>query len=114
MLYRVVIGLYGLINVAGGIIGMATAGSLWSLIVGGLSGLFLIYLAWAAETKPGFAMRTAGIVTFLLMAFWVFRYTTLMRAGEKTMMAMGNLGLAVVVLAILAGGHMLATKKHSS
>lgn len=114
MLYRVVIGLYGLINVAGGIIGLIVGRSPWSLIIGGLVGLFLIYLAWAAETKPAFAMRSAGMVTFLLMAFWVFRYTSLMRTGEKTMMAMGNLGLSIVVLAILAGGHMLASKKHNA
>lgn len=114
MLYRIVIGLYGLINIAGGIIGFATANSIMSLIVGGLSGLFLVYLAWAAETKPAFALRTAGIVTFVLLAFWVYRFESLRQAGDKTMMAMMNLGLAVGVLAILVGGHLAAQKKNAA
>jgi Transmembrane proteins 14C len=116
VLYRVVIALYGLINIAGGVFAflLPSARSVWSLVVGGAAGLLLLYFAAVADKKPGMAFRSAAGVAFLLACFWVFRITQVVSAGKSVRMPAGNLVLAILVVVILGGGHMLAIKKRGS
>ena len=53
-----------LVNILGGLMAFLAPAirSEKSLIVGGASGLILLYFAWVAETKPGFAFRGAAFV----------------------------------------------------
>ncbi len=114
MLYRATVLVYGVINILGGVIGMVMAKSPMSLIVGGLTGLTLIGLGVLAKTKPGPAFRVAGLVTLGLAGFWVFRFTEVTAAGKSPMMPVMNLALAVIVMAILAAGHLSKTRTQAS
>lgn len=113
MWLRAVLFVYGAINVAGGVIGLVASGSIWSLVAGVVSGLLLIGCALLAKTKPAMAYRTAGLVTFALAAFWLYRITEVLGQGKSPMMAVGNLGLAVVVFTILGGAHFAAVRRRT-
>jgi uncharacterized membrane protein (UPF0136 family) len=60
-------GLYGLVALTGGIIGFVKAGSLASLIAGGLSGLVLIACSLLVPRKPGVALTVALVVSLALV-----------------------------------------------
>ncbi|MBS1723874.1 MAG: hypothetical protein JSS66_13080 [Armatimonadetes bacterium] len=113
MLYRWLIGIYGVINILGGVMAfvMPNVKSIWSLVVGGTAGALLLVFAAIAGSKPGFAFRAAAALALALAAFWVYRITEVTAQGKSPMMAVGNLALAVVVFATLGLGHMLAKKK---
>lgn len=108
-LRNVVIG-YGLINIAGGVMGLVMGKSVMSLVVGGIAGLVLIGLALATRTQPAFAWRTLGLVTLGLLGFWIYRFNEVSQAGKSTTMPMMNIALAALVMALLAYGHFSKTK----
>jgi uncharacterized membrane protein (UPF0136 family) len=60
-------GLYGLVALVGGIMGFVKAGSLASLIAGGLSGLVLIACSLLVPRKPGVALTVALVVSLALV-----------------------------------------------
>lgn len=60
-------GLYGLIALTGGVIGFVKAGSLASLIAGGISGLILIACAVFVPRKPKAALIVALVVSLALL-----------------------------------------------
>jgi uncharacterized membrane protein (UPF0136 family) len=60
-------GLYGLVALTGGIIGFVKAGSLASLIAGGISGLLLIACAVFVPRKPKPALIVALVVSLGLV-----------------------------------------------
>lgn len=89
------------------------AGSVWSLVIGGGAGLALLILMAIAGSRPAFAWRAAGLLVLGLAGFWVYRITEL-RAAEKSIgMAAGNLLLALVVFAMMLGGHLAAVRKRA-
>lgn len=111
---RVVLGLYGLINVGGGIAGFATAGSTMSLVAGVGAGIAILVLTALTFSFPAMAYRSLGGVCLLLAAFWAYRITVLQGEGKSPGMALGNLGLALVVLGCLAFAHFAAQKKRAA
>jgi uncharacterized membrane protein (UPF0136 family) len=60
-------GLYGLVALIGGVIGFVKAGSLASLIAGGISGLVLIACSLLVPRKPGAALTVALVVSLALV-----------------------------------------------
>jgi len=111
--YRILIAAYGLINIAGGIIGFVAAQSTGSLTVGIATGFMLLYCAFIAGTKPGLAYRLAAAVAAGLVAFWCYRIYEVTQQGKSPMMAVMNLALGAVVFLVLGAGHMLAMRKRS-
>lgn len=116
MPYRIIIALYGLINIAGGLMAFLSPNirSVGSLIAGCGSGVLLLVFSFMAKTKPGIAFRGAAGLSLILALFWMFRITQVTSQGKSITMPMGNLVLAVVVFATLGAGHMLAMKKDKS
>lgn len=113
MLYRIVVGVYGLINIAGGLMAylMPSVKSIWSLAVGGTCGLLFIWFSFVSKKNPGFAFRASAALCAALMCFWIFRITEVNSQGKSLMMPIMNLVLAFGVLATLGLGHMIAMKK---
>jgi uncharacterized membrane protein (UPF0136 family) len=60
-------GLYGLVALIGGVIGFVSAGSLASLIAGGLSGLVLMASGWFASRGSRVALIVALVVSLALV-----------------------------------------------
>ena len=114
--YRVLVVLYGLINIAGGLMAylMPKVQSVASLVVGGTAGILLITCGIVAKNNPGAGLRMAGVISLLLGGFWVYRINEVIGQGKSPMMAVGNLVLALVVLGTLGFGHMAASKKRST
>ena len=62
----IVVGLFGLFSLAGGLIGYFKAGSMASLIAGGVSGLILLLSAFGISKDNQVAVYAAGFVALLL------------------------------------------------
>ncbi|MCW5936093.1 MAG: TMEM14 family protein [Fimbriimonadaceae bacterium] len=111
MLYRAVILIYGVILIAGGVMGYAMAGSMASLLTGGISGLLMLGLGIVSKEKPGFGMRGAAGLSLLLLIFWIYRTIQLSGEGKSVMISGMNIALAAAVIAILGYGHMSAMRR---
>ena len=97
---------YGVISLAGGLIGYLKAGSRASLIAGGLSGLLLIASALVALNRPLLGLTLASLISLALVAR--FAKAGAAKSGSspkrKTPLApvMIGGGLVVVLASILA------------
>lgn len=111
---RTVVLIYGIINILGGIIGFVAGKSEMSLVAGGVSGLILVWCYMIAPTRPAMAFRLAGLISLLLMGFWIYRINEVMAQQKSTAMPAGNLFLAVAVLGFLAYSHFKAQKRHQA
>ena len=100
---------------------MVMAGSIWSLIVGCIAGLLILWLTSQAQQKPAMAYRALGGICLALVGFWLYRISEV-EAGNKLllaahepvkslMMPRGNLLLAVLVFLCLGAGHMMKTRQ---
>lgn len=103
-LHRIAVALtaaYGLIALIGGLIGYLMAGSLASLIAGGVSGLLLISSALVARQRPAAGFIAALILSFLLVARFINAAITAgSLAPVAAVMILG--GVAVLAAAALA------------
>ena len=110
---QIVIVLYGLINIGGGIMGYMKAQSMMSLIVGVSFGVAAVAAGLIALRKPAIGYRLAGVLSLVLLGFWVYRIIVLMQTQQKTTMAIMNLALSAVVFVLLGASHFAAQKKKS-
>lgn len=106
--------IYGIINILGGIMGFVMGKSVMSLVAGGASGLVLIWCYMIAPTRPSTAFRLAGIITLILMGFWIYRINEVMAQEKSVTMPAGNLFLAILVLGMLGYAHFSARKNRIS
>jgi uncharacterized membrane protein (UPF0136 family) len=97
---RIVTAIYGLVALVGGTIGFIKAGSVASLVAGGLSGLILIGAAALAGNKPKPGLIVALVTSLLLVGRFG---SAAARAGVSPValvMIIG--GVAVVVVSAMA------------
>lgn len=111
---RVLVIVYGVINILGGLMGFLASQSVASLVVGILSGLLLIGAGAIAGSKPGLGYRAAGILTLILVAFWIYRIGVVVGQDKSPTMAVMNLALAAAVFLALGLSHLMATRKRRS
>jgi len=97
--------LYAVLILVGGIMGHAKAGSTASLVMGVISGAFLLIAAWMMWTKTPSLRRQGAylalIVTFLLDTFFSYRYMVSMK-----FMPSGLLSIASRVVILLIVNHL--------
>ncbi len=70
----IVIGSYALLNLIGGIIGFAVAGSLTSIVASAFIAVALLLCAWYVLKGNQIAYQIAFFLTLLLIAFFSYRY----------------------------------------
>jgi uncharacterized membrane protein (UPF0136 family) len=105
-------GLYGLVALIGGVIGFVSAGSLASLIAGGLSGLVLLASSWFALRGSRVALIVALVVSLALVGRFASTF-----GGPNgpsaiaIVMVLG--GLVVLVTSALAWARANGTTRHS-
>jgi uncharacterized membrane protein (UPF0136 family) len=63
----VLAGLYGLVAIAGGIVGFASKGSVISLVAGGVSGLLLLLCAYGVFRRPAVALAVSAVIAIALL-----------------------------------------------
>lgn len=92
---------YGLIILIGGLVGHAKAASSASLVMGGIFGLLLILSAIAVFRGKAIGEYIALLLTFLLDAFFTYRFLTtrkFMPAGALCLLSLLVLFLLALIL----------------
>ena len=92
--------IFGLLTIAGGIVGYVKAGSVASIIAGGITGVLLLVAAFLLPEHRVAALAIALIVSLLLAAQFVpkfFRTGTFMPAGVMSILSVIGIIAAVVV-----------------
>jgi uncharacterized membrane protein (UPF0136 family) len=95
---------YGILAIAGGIIGYIQANSQVSLISGSISGLLLIFAAYFQLQGQTWALILAVLVTSVLVVVFAFRLIKtrkFMPAGLMTILGMLTLAVMVNQIVVL-------------
>ena len=90
---------FGLLTIAGGIMGYVKAGSNASLIAGSLSGLLLLLAAFFLPSHVSLGLALGGIVSLLLIGYFLpafFRTGKMMPAGMMSLLSVLGMVFAIV------------------
>ena len=90
---------FGLLTIAGGIMGYVKAGSNASLIAGSLSGLLLLLAAFLLPNHAQIGLALGGIVSLLLIGYFLpafFRTGKMMPAGMMSLLSILGMVFAIV------------------
>ncbi|HEX2579822.1 MAG TPA: TMEM14 family protein [Rhabdochlamydiaceae bacterium] len=98
-----IVAIYGLLILVGGVIGHLKAGSLASLIMGGVSGLLLLIASGGMFSKKNFKKSAffALILTLVLDAFFSYRFMTTLKFLPSGLLALVSLGVIAGLIATL-------------
>ncbi len=91
--------IFGLISIAGGVMGYTKAGSTASLIAGGLSGLILVAAGFLLPGQPVAGLALGGFVSLLLAIQFLPKFISagkMMPAGLMSILSVLGVILAVV------------------
>ena len=90
---------FGLLTIAGGIMGYVKAGSTASLIAGSISGLLLLLAAFLLPSHVLIGLALGGIVSLLLIGYFLpafFRTGKMMPAGMMSLLSLLGMVFAIV------------------
>ena len=96
---QVVLGVYGILLIVGGVMGFAKAGSMVSMIAGGISGIVSLIALWISTSNPAQGLLVGALLALLLTGVFINRFMStrkLMPAGLVFI-----LSLAVGILLIM-------------
>ena len=92
--------IFGLLTIAGGVMGYVKAGSTASLIAGSISGVLLVVAAFPAfPSQPVAGLALGGIVSLLLVGYFLpafFRTGKMMPAGMMSLLSVLGVVFAIV------------------
>jgi uncharacterized membrane protein (UPF0136 family) len=91
---------FGLLTIAGGVVGYVKAGSVASIIAGGITGVLLIVAAFLLPEHQAWGLGTGLIVSLLLLGYFVPKYLrtgTVMPAGMMSVLSVIGIITAIVV-----------------
>jgi uncharacterized membrane protein (UPF0136 family) len=91
---------FGVLTIAGGIVGYAKAGSVASIVAGSITGILLLVAAFLLPQHRAIGLATAFIISLLLAAQFVPKFIRTGRVMPAGMMAI--LSLIGLVAAIVA------------
>jgi len=94
--------IFGILTIAGGIVGYVKAGSMASIIAGSISGVLLLLAAWLMPEHQAAGLVVALVISLLLAAQFVpkfFRTFKVMPAG--LMSVLSAIGIIVAIAAWL-------------
>ena len=92
--------IFGVLTVAGGVVGYAKAGSVASIIAGSVTGVLLLVAAFLLPEHRALGLATAFVVSLLLAAQFVPKFIQtgrVMPAG--TMSVLSVVGIIVAIIA---------------
>ena len=97
---QVVLGLYGMVLIVGGVMGMVRSGSMISMYAGGICGVISLYGLWTSLSDPATGLLIGGMLALLLTGMFINRFM----ATRKVMPAgvVLILSLAVGILMMVA------------
>jgi len=89
---------FGLLTIAGGVMGYMKAGSTASLIAGSISGLLLLVAAFLLPAQATAGLALGGIVSLLLIGYFLpkfFASGKMMPAGMMSVLACVGVAFAI-------------------
>jgi uncharacterized membrane protein (UPF0136 family) len=92
--------IFGILTIAGGVVGYVKAGSVASIIAGSITGVLLLVAAFLLPERRAIGLATAFIVSLLLIAQFApkfIRTGRVMPAGMMSVLSVIGLIAAVVV-----------------
>ena len=92
---------FGVLTIAGGIVGYIKAGSAASIIAGAITGILLLIAAFVMPEHRVAGLVTALIVSLLLAAYFIRKYLStgaVMPAGMMSILSVIGIIAAIVVL----------------
>jgi uncharacterized membrane protein (UPF0136 family) len=92
--------LFGVLTIAGGIVGYVKAGSVASIVAGSITGVLLLVAAFLLPEHRGVGLATALVVSLLLAAQFVPKFLQTGRMMPAGMMSI--LSVIGVIAAIVA------------
>jgi uncharacterized membrane protein (UPF0136 family) len=92
--------IFGILTIAGGVVGYVKAGSVASIIAGSLTGLLLLVAAFLLPEHRAIGLATAFIISLLLAAQFAPKFIRTGRAMPAGMMSI--LSLIGIIAAIVA------------
>jgi uncharacterized membrane protein (UPF0136 family) len=90
---------FGLLTIAGGILGYVKAGSAASIIAGAITGVLLLVAAFLLPEHQAWGLGTALIVSLLLAGYFIRKYLqtgTVMPAGMMSVLSIIGIVAAIV------------------
>ena len=91
--------IFGLLTIVGGIIGYAKAGSVASIVAGGIAGILLLVAAFLLPEHRVAGLATALVISFVLAAQFLpkfFRTGRVMPAGMMSVLSVIGIIAAIV------------------
>jgi len=93
---------FGILTIAGGVVGYVKAGSMASIVAGGMTGVLLLAAAFLLPEYRIVGLATAGIVSLLLAAQFVPKFLRTGRVMPTGMMSiLSVIGIIVAIVAWL-------------
>jgi uncharacterized membrane protein (UPF0136 family) len=92
--------IFGVLTIAGGIMGYVKAGSAASIIAGSISGILLLIGAWLIPQNQVAGLALSGVVSVLLLGYFVpkfMRTHAVMPAGMMSILS--AIGIVVAIVA---------------
>jgi uncharacterized membrane protein (UPF0136 family) len=91
---------FGVLTIAGGIVGYAKAGSVASIVAGSITGILLLVAAFLLPQHRAIGLATAFIISLLLAAQFVPKFIRTGRVMPAGMMAiLSVIGLVAAIVA---------------
>ena len=91
---------FGVLTIAGGIVGYAKAGSVASIVAGSITGILLLVAAFLLPQHRAIGLATAFIISLLLAAQFVPKFIRTGRVMPAGMMAiLSVIGLIAAIVA---------------
>jgi len=97
---KIYFGVFGVLTIAGGVVGYVKAGSVASIIAGSITGVLLLIAAFLLPEHRAIGLATAFIVSLLLAAQFVPKFIRTGRVMPAGMMSV--LSVIGVIAAIVA------------
>jgi len=97
---KIYFGVFGVLTIAGGVVGYVKAGSVASIIAGSITGVLLLVAAFLLPEHRAIGLATAFIVSLLLAAQFVPKFIRTGRVMPPGMMSV--LSVIGVIAAIVA------------
>ena len=91
--------IFGLLTIAGGIVGYVKAGSVPSIIAGAITGILLLVAAFLLPEHRVAGLATALIVSLFLAAYFIRKYAStgaIMPAGMMSVLSLIGIIAAIV------------------
>lgn len=97
---QIVLGVYGILLLAGGIIGKIRADSTPSLVAGGLCGFASLYALWLTYTSPVLGLLIGTMLSLLLTGIFISRTVRTRKLMPSGLVLILSLIVAITLLII--------------